>query len=68
MSLVLPDILHDVKGDGILHVERRKVEHVFDALLWYVFEKSFSHAAVRVDNTKATAVLDVLDGHVLKQS
>src|SRR3989344_3142673 len=51
----------------MLQVERRKVHHVFDALLGHVLHNPVGGAAVRVDKGDSLAVADVLDGHVFQQ-
>ena len=67
VAFVIADILHHIKGNGVLHIKRSEVHHIFDPLFGDVVQEPLNRAAVRVDEYEPLAVSDVLNRHILEQ-
>ena len=67
MALVVADILHDIKGHWMLHIERREVDDVVNAVRRHVLHNAVGGRAMRIDKGHTLTVADVLYGHIFEQ-
>ena len=66
MPLIESDVLHDIKANRVIRVERSKIYDVLDAILRNKIEKLFGRGAVRINESDPFPILNVLYRHILE--
>ena len=64
MPAVWQGLTKEIEANRIFHVGRVEINHVLDAMTWYVVEQFRCKIAVRVNDTNAVSGTDVLQDEI----
>src|SRR3989344_2227928 len=68
MPLVYPNVFHNIERHWIFHIKRSEVEHIPNTFFRHILKKFLRRTTVRINKSQTVAVLNILNGHILKKS